>query len=77
MDLFLQISGVLVYPVLFALISWIAGIARDLVTLRLHVAEKYVSREVLEGAIEPILEDVEFLKRILTRVAAKMKVSVK
>lgn len=72
---FLQIAVMVLVPVCLALAGWLMNLSNSVHNLRILVAERYVSREVLHQTMEPILEDVEFLKRILIRVADKFKVS--
>lgn len=70
MEYLLNIATGILIPMVIAVGGWLAKLARDLNNLRVHVAENYVSQKFME----PIRQDVEYLKKMLVRVADKLHV---
>jgi hypothetical protein len=74
MEFLLNIATGILIPAVLAVGGWLAKLARDVNDLRVHLAEKYVSQEFMSRTFEPIRQDVEYLKKMLVRVADKLHV---
>jgi hypothetical protein len=67
-DSLANFATLIIIPALGFVIGWASKMQASVTDLRILIAEKYVHRE----AIEPILEDLEWMKRTLIRMAMKM-----
>lgn len=74
MDFLFNIATGILIPIILAIGGWLSKLARDLNNLRVHVAEKYVSQDFMARTFEPIREDVDYLKKMLVRIADKLHV---
>lgn len=74
MEFLLNIATGVLIPVVLAVAGWLSKLARDLNNLRVHVAEKYVTQDFMSRTFEPLRQDVEYLKKMLVRVADKLHV---
>lgn len=74
MEIILNIATGILIPIVLAVASWLSKLSREVTELRVHVAEQYVSKSLMRDTFDPLREDVEFLKSMLLRVAAKLHV---
>jgi hypothetical protein len=69
-DGFIQLLTGLLVPAVLALLGWVGKMSKQVTDLRVMMAEQYVQR----SALMSIHDDIEWMKRTLYRVAAKMGV---
>lgn len=75
LDTILQIASGILVPAVLAIATWLSKLHNSVTDLRVHVAEQYVSRELMRNTFEPLREDVDYLKSMLVRIADKLHVS--
>lgn len=75
LDSIFQIASGILVPVVLAIAGWLSKLHNEVTTLRVHVAEQYVNRELLRTTLEPLRDDVEYVRSMVLRIAEKLHVA--
>lgn len=76
MDL-MQIAVAIIGPAIAAMFGWMSKISKSVQDLRITVAENYITRQVMRETLEPLRDDMEHLKTLITRIATRLNVETR
>lgn len=86
MEMLLTIAGSILVPILLAAFGWLSNLAKrttdlerelrqEVNDLELKLVETYASRAFVREVVEPLRDDIDFLKQVTVRIASKLHIT--